>query len=115
MSHVNVIWQGDANSISLRSFSLCQSPPAVLNLTGPEMLAVRDIALRFGELMKRQPVFEGRPADTALLNNAARCHSVFGRPSVTADQLIEWTAHWIQMNGPTWNKPTHFEAREGSF
>jgi nucleoside-diphosphate-sugar epimerase len=115
MSHVNAIWQGDANSVCLRSFSLCQSPPAVLNLTGPEVLAVRDIALRFGELLGRPPVFEGQPADTALLNNAARCHRHFGYPSITVDQLIEWTAHWIQMSGPTLNKPTHFEVREGSF
>ena len=115
MSHVNAIWQGDANSVCLRSFSLCQSPPAVLNLTGPEVLAVHDIALRFGELLGRPPVFEGQAADTALLNNAGRCHRLFGYPSVTADELIEWTAHWIQTSGPTWNKPTHFDAREGRF
>jgi nucleoside-diphosphate-sugar epimerase len=115
MSHVNAIWQGDANSVCLRSFSLCQSPPAVLNLTGPEVLAVHDIALRFGELLGRPPVFEGQAADTALLNNAGRCHRLFGYPSVTADEFIEWTAHWIQTSGPTWNKPTHFDAREGRF
>jgi nucleoside-diphosphate-sugar epimerase len=115
MSHVNAIWQGDANSVCLRSFSLCQSPPAVLNLTGPEVLAVREIALRFGDLLGRTPLFEGQAADTALLNNAGRCHRLFGYPAVTADQLIEWTAHWIQTSGPTWNKPTHFEAREGRF
>jgi len=115
MSHVNAIWQGDANSVCLRSFSLCQSPPAILNLTGPELLAVRQIAVRFGELLGRPPVFEGRAADTALLNNAGRCHRLFGYPSVTADQLIEWTAHWIRSSGPTWNKPTHFDAREGRF
>jgi len=115
MSHVNVIWQGDANSVCLRSFSLCDAPPAVLNLTGPEVLAVREIALRFGELLGRPPVFEGQAADTALLNHAGRCHRLFGNPSVTADQLVAWTAHWIQISGPTWNKPTHFEAREGRF
>jgi nucleoside-diphosphate-sugar epimerase len=115
MSHVNAIWQGDANSVCLRSFSLCQSPPAVLNLTGPEVLSVREIALRFGELLGRPPVFEGQAADTALLNNAGRCHRLFGFPSVTVDELIEWTAHWIQTNGTTWNKPTHFDAREGRF
>jgi hypothetical protein len=115
MSHVNVIWQGEANSVCLRSFSLCQSPPAVLNLTGPEVLAVRGIALQFGELLGQTPIFEGREGDTALLNNAGRCHRLLGYPTVTADQLIEWTAHWIRTNGPTWNKPTHFEAREGRF
>jgi nucleoside-diphosphate-sugar epimerase len=115
MGKVNVIWQGDANSVCLRSITLCQSPPAVLNLTGPEVLAVRDIARRFGELFGRRPVFEGQEADTALLNNAERCHTLFGRPSVTADQLIEWTAGWIRTGGTTWAKPTHFEARDGRF
>ena len=115
MGHVNVIWQGDANSICLRSFALCQSPPAVLNLTGPEVLAVRDIARRFGELLGRQPVIEGIESDTALLNNAARCHGLFGRPAVNVDTIIKWTADWIRAGGATWNKPTHFETRDGRF
>jgi nucleoside-diphosphate-sugar epimerase len=115
MGWVNVIWQGDANSVCLRSFALCQSPPAVLNLTGPELLSVRAAALRFGELFGRQPVIEGREAGTALLSNAARCHSLFGRPSVTADELIRWTADWIRAGGVTWDKPTHFETRDGKF
>ena len=115
MGAVNVIWQGDANSVCLRSFALCQSPPAVLNLTGPELLSVREIALRFGELFGRQPAIEGREADTALLSNAARCHALFGRPTVTAEKLIEWTADWIRAGGVTWDKPTHFETRDGKF
>jgi nucleoside-diphosphate-sugar epimerase len=49
MGAVNVIWQGDASSVALRSFTLCQSPPAILNLTGPETLSVRATAQRFGE------------------------------------------------------------------
>ena len=115
MGHLNAIWQGDANSVCLRSFALCQSPPSVLNLTGTEVLAVRDIAARFGELLGHQPVLQGREADTALLNNAGRCHGVFGRPSVDANTAIEWTAHWIQTGGTTWAKPTHFETRDGRF
>src|ERR1019366_4802829 len=85
MGAVNAIWQGDANSVCLRSFALCESPPAVLNVTGPETLSVRDIARRFGQLLGREPIFEGREADTALLNNAARCHRLFGAPSVSAE------------------------------
>ncbi|MGH9629054.1 MAG: NAD-dependent epimerase/dehydratase family protein [Bryobacteraceae bacterium] len=112
---VNVIWQGDANSVCLRSFAFCQSPPAVLNLTGPETLSVRRIALRFGEIFGVAPLFGGVEADTALLNNAGRCQRLFGYPSIAVDQLIEWTAQWIGMGGATHDKPTHFETRDGRF
>lgn len=115
MGHVNAIWQGDANSVCLRSFGLCASPPAVLNVTGPETLAVRDIAARFCQLLGRQPVFEGQEAETALLNNAAHCHCLFGFPSVSAQTTIEWTAAWIRAGGAGWDKPTHFETRDGRF
>ncbi|MBI1899194.1 MAG: NAD(P)-dependent oxidoreductase [Acidobacteria bacterium] len=112
---VNVIWQGDANSVALRALGLCQSPPVVLNLTGPESLSVRYAASRFGQIFGIDPVFEGQEAPTALLNNAARCHRLLGYPRVTAEQVIEWTAQWIAMGGPTLAKPTHFEVRDGKF
>jgi nucleoside-diphosphate-sugar epimerase len=115
MGYLNAIWQGDANSVCLRSFELCQSPPAVLNLTGPEVLPIRDVAARFGALLNREPVFEGRESDTALLNNACRCARLFGAPATSIQTAIEWTAHWIAIGGPTWAKPTHFEARDGRF
>ena len=115
MGHVNVIWQGDANSIALRSFALCQSPPVVLNVTGPETVAVRWIARRFGERFGVEPVIEGTESATALLSNAARCHRLFGYPSVTIEQMIEWVAEWIGMGGATLSKPTHFETRDGRF
>jgi nucleoside-diphosphate-sugar epimerase len=115
MGHVNVIWQGDANSIALRSFALCQSPPVVLNVTGPETIAVRWIARRFGERFGVEPVIEGTESETALLSNAARCHRLFGYPSVTVEQMIEWVAEWIGMGGATHSKPTHFETRDGRF
>jgi nucleoside-diphosphate-sugar epimerase len=115
MGHVNVIWQGDANSIALRSFALCQSPPIVLNVTGPETVAVGWIARRFGERFGVEPVIEGSESETALLSNAARCHRLFGYPSVTIEQMIEWVAEWIGMGGATHSKPTHFETRDGRF
>jgi nucleoside-diphosphate-sugar epimerase len=115
MGHVNVIWQGDANSVCLRALAHCQSPPFVLNLTGPETLPVRWLAHRFGEIYGVKPVFEGEEGPTALLSNAALCHRLFGYPSVTVEQMIEWVAHWIGMGGTTLNKPTHFETRDGKF
>jgi len=115
MGAVNVIWQGDANSVALRALALCQAPPLLLNLTGPETLSVRAVAGRFGELFGKGPILEGMEADTALLNNAARCHSLFGYPNVTAGQMIEWTAHWIASGGRRLDKPTHFQTRDGSF
>ena len=57
MPLVNVIWQGDANSWCLRSFAHCQSPPFVLNITGPETLAVREIAADFGRHFGVEPQF----------------------------------------------------------
>ena len=115
MGHANVIWQGDANSVCLRSFALCQSPPAVLNLTGPETVSVRWAAHRFAARFGIEPILEGSESDTALLNNAAHCHKLFGYPSVAVEQMIEWTADWIGMGGSTHNKPTHFEVRDGKF
>jgi nucleoside-diphosphate-sugar epimerase len=115
MGSVNVIWQGDANSVALRSFPLASSPATYLNLTGPETLAVRHIAIRFGEHFGVEPVFIGAESTTALLNNAARCFHLFGYPTVSVDQMIEWTARWIGIGGGTLDKPTHFETRDGRF
>ena len=115
MGHVNVIWQGDANSVALRSFALCQSPPAVLNVTGPETVAVRWIAEEFGKRFGVVPIVRGTEAETALLSDATRSHQLFGRPSVTIEQMLEWVADWIRMGGATLAKPTHFETRDGRF
>lgn len=115
MGHVNVIWQGDANSVCLRSFSLCESPPAVLNVTGPETASVRWIAQRFAEKFGVDAQFEGEEGPSALLNNASRCQRLFGYPSVGLEQLIEWTAQWIGMGGHTLDKPTHFETTDGQY
>lgn len=115
MGMVNVIWQGDANSVCLRSFQVCQSPPAVLNLTGPETLSVRALARRFGERFGLEPVFEGTEGPTALLSDASRCHALLGYPEVSLDQMIDLVAGWISAGGVMWNKPTHFEVRDGKF
>ncbi|NLN20011.1 MAG: NAD(P)-dependent oxidoreductase [Firmicutes bacterium] len=115
MGHANVIWQGDANEIALRSLLLASSPPTVLNVTGPEIVSIRWLAERFGELLGRKPVFVGEEQPTALLSNASRAHQIFGYPRVSLRQMIEWTAEWVKRGGETLGKPTRFQEREGRF
>lgn len=115
MGNVNVIWQGDANSIILRSLTLCSTPPTALNLTGPETLSVRYIANRFGHHFGVDPAFTGEESPNALLNNASKCQRLFGYPSVTPEEIIEWLAGWIGMGGVTYGKPTQFAVRDGKF
>jgi nucleoside-diphosphate-sugar epimerase len=112
---VNVIWQGDANSVCMRSIAHCSSPPFILNLTGPETLSTRWIAEQFAERFGCEASFTGEGADCALLNNAAKCHRLFGYPTVTPDEMIDWIADWIMAGGALSNKPTHFQAQDGRF
>jgi nucleoside-diphosphate-sugar epimerase len=113
--YANVIWQRDANSIALRSFAHCASPPFVLNMTGAEIISVREIAKRFGAIWGIEPRFEGAEANTALLSDASLCRELFGPPEVSIRQMVEWLAHWIGRGGRGLGKPTHFEDRAGNF
>jgi nucleoside-diphosphate-sugar epimerase len=115
MGLVNIIWQGDANSVCLRSFAHCQAPPLILNLTGPDTLSVRFIAEEFGRRFDVQPTFISEEMPNALLSNAAKAHQIFGCLTVTPAQMIDWTAAWISSGGPRLNKPTHFQVRDGKF
>jgi len=116
MPCVNVIWQGDANSWCLRSFAHCQAPPLILNITGPETLSVRQLALEFGKLFGMEPTFApGSEATSALLNDAAKACGLFGQPTVGTSELISWIADWIRNQGALLNKPTHFQTRDGKF
>ncbi|MGV9374548.1 NAD-dependent epimerase/dehydratase family protein [Nonomuraea sp. NPDC003707] len=112
---VNVVWQGYANEVTLRSLALASAPPYLLNVTGPELLSVRRIALDLGAALGKEPVFTGEEAPTALLSNAGRCHRLFGYPELTPAELIEHTARWVADGGPLLGKPTKFERRDGRF
>ncbi|MCC5935716.1 MAG: NAD(P)-dependent oxidoreductase [Lunatimonas sp.] len=113
--YMNVIWQGDANEIALRSLLHCEAPAKILNVTGPEIVSIRWVAEEFGELFGKRPKFGGEEAPSALLNNAARCHRLFGYPRVTLKEMIEMTYEWVIQGGETFNKPTHFQERSGKY
>lgn len=115
MGYVNVIWQGDANEIALRSLHHCTSPAKILNVTGPETLSVRMVAEEFGHLLGKKPEFIGTEESTALLSNATECVKLFGHPRVGLQTMLELIADWLLQGRETIRKPTHFQERKGRF
>jgi nucleoside-diphosphate-sugar epimerase len=115
MGHVNVIWQGDANACAIAALALADAPPAVLNVTGVRTLSVREVALRFAELLGRSTLLVGTEMKSALLSNSSRMQKLLGSPLVDEETLIEWVASWISRGGDLLSKPTHFEERSGRF
>lgn len=113
--YVNLIWQGDANAMAIRCLAIAESPPRAINVTGPETVAIRDLAVEFGRQFGKEPIFEGHESETALLSNSSEAHRLFGRPSVTVNQMIEWTADWVRHGRRLLDKPTHYDARDGRY
>ncbi len=113
--HVNVIWQGDVINQSILCLEHCSSPANVINMTGPETVSVRYMAKQFARIFDREVTFINAESSTALLNNASKAAKLFGYPFVPLLRMIEWVAHWIELGGPSLDKPTHFEVRDGKF
>lgn len=115
MGHFNALWQADANAWALQAFADIASPPFVVNLAGPELLSVRRVAEDFGRLLDRPVSFRGSESADAYLSNSQRAVARYGYPRVGARQMIEWVAQWVRSGGPSLDKPTHFEVRDGAF
>ena len=111
MGYVNVIWQGDAVSHIIQALTLADSPAIPFNVTGPEIIRVRDLANLFADRFGRPVNIVGTEERTAWLNNASRSHRRFGAPQISLSEMIEWVATWVEQGGETYNKPTHFESR----
>ena len=111
----NCIWQGDANEMAIRGLLHVGTPAVKVNITGPETVSVRMVALELGRLLGREVTFEGEEQEQAFLNNASLAMETFGYPSVSLNQLIRWQVEWIQEGGRSLGKPTHFEERKGNF
>jgi nucleoside-diphosphate-sugar epimerase len=111
----NVIWQGDANAMTLAALAHAANPPRIINIAGPAFLRVRDVAEQFGRLMNKPVRFAGQEGSTAYLNNGSEGHRLLGNVSVDAETLILWTADWVQRGGESLGKPTHFQVRSGKF
>jgi nucleoside-diphosphate-sugar epimerase len=115
MGYFNAIWQRDACDVILRSLEVAATPPRILNLTGAQRISSRQVCEQFGQLLGKAVRFDGLEAGTALLSDASESVRLFGRPPTSLDTMISHTADWIRRGGETWNKPTHFQVRDGKF
>jgi len=115
MAKVNVIWQADANAMALTSLAHATAPARVINIAGPEILRVRDVAEQFGRLMDKPVQFTGEEGTVAFLNNGHAGHALLGNVSVDADRMIRWAAEWVARGGESLSRPTHFQVQDGKF
>jgi len=113
--YVNVIWQRDAVDQILRSVDRAAAPAAVLNVAGLPIVAVRELAGRFGGILGCEPRFTGREQPTAWLSDPSLARRLYGEPQVGLDDAIRWTAAWLAAGNATLGKPTQFERRDGRF
>ena len=95
MGYANAIWQTDALNYAIESLELAAVPATPINITGTDVISIRDVARR--------------------LNNAARAHRHFGPPPTSLETMLRWVAAWIGAGGAVWNKPTGVERRDGKF
>jgi hypothetical protein len=112
---VNMIWQGDAVTRAIQCLAHVESPPFVINITGPDILRVRDLADSFSRRFDRAATFTGEENEVCWLANARRSMDLFGPVTVSVDQMIDWTAEYLRQGGDLLGKPTHFDSRSGTF
>jgi len=111
---VNVIWQGDANRLALRSLGAASVPATALNVTGP-MVRVREIAERCALYAGVSPRLTGREGDEALVANVHRLSDELPFTALPLETLCTWAVDWLRTNGRVLDKPTKFEVRDGRF
>src|SRR6202795_4222610 len=77
LGHVNFIWQGDAASQALRCLAHCDTPTSPINVSGHELLAVRDLAAKLGQRLDRAPILVGTEQPTAWLTDPSLAVKLF--------------------------------------
>ena len=115
VGYFNCIWQGDVNNQALLCLEQCDSPAKPLNVSGPEIVSVKYVAERFGELLQKKVQFKNEPGPANYLSNTTKAIGLFGYPMVTLDTMIKLTAEWIEQGGSSLGKPTHFEVSDGQY
>ncbi|MGH7087692.1 MAG: hypothetical protein ACREFQ_02205, partial [Stellaceae bacterium] len=109
------IWQGDANTMVLRSLAHCASPTTPLNLSGPEAVSIRALARSLGERLQKAPRFTGAESPVGWLINSGEAQRLFGYPAVPLARMINWVADWVGHGRRSLGSETHYDSRDGAF
>jgi nucleoside-diphosphate-sugar epimerase len=115
MGHVNVIWQGDACAQALRCLRHCETPTRPINVSGGEILAVRDLAAEFGKRLGKQPTITGTESERSWVTNTSLAAKLFGPPEIGLPTMLDWVADWVAADRKSLGKPTKFEVRSGAY
>ena len=81
----NVIWQSEANAISLQSLLVAACPPRVLNIAGAEFFRIREVSERLANCSTGRCDFQGR--------KPLRHFSAMRKPAITCGtgRVSRWT------------------------
>ncbi len=112
---VNLIWQRDANDYIIRAAALAQSPPAILNVAGPEIVMIRQLANEIGQILDRRPRFTEKEKGKCLLSDASHCFERFGFPETSLQEMVSTIVSWVSAGKPVLSKPTKYDVRDGKF
>ena len=112
---VNLIWQRDANDYIIQSITLAKSPPAFLNVAGPDTIRIRSLAGQIADMLNTKPRFTSAEGESALLSDASRCLREFGHPQTTLEQMVSMIVKWVASGKKVLNKPTKYYVRNGRF
>lgn len=115
MGHANVIWQGEANEQALRALRQCSTPTSPLNVSGSQITSIRWLAEQFSDRLGKPPHIIGKESETAWLINTSDARALFGESVVPMARLIDWVADWVAQGKVSLGKPTHYEARDGTY
>mgnify|MGYP005862398443 CR=1 FL=1 len=115
MGYASIIWQRDANAHTLQALEHTGVPARPINVSGSDIVRLRDLATCLGQHLDREPIFTGTESETALVCDTTQSQKRFGKPTVDLDTMCRWIADWVKHGRENLGKPTHFEDRQGKF
>jgi nucleoside-diphosphate-sugar epimerase len=111
----NIIWQGDANALSLLCLERASCPAFIVNITGREKLYVDKIANEYASLFKKKLKIIGKQTDKALLSDASQIINATQYALKESGQMVKWVGDWFNRGGRYLGKDTGFEKLHGFF